>query len=438
MNKTGMLFQVMTTIGTRMVVLFGAFLVSVILARLLGPEGKGIITAVLVIPTLVVTIADLGIRQASAYFIGTKAYRYEDIVSSLIFLWMMTSLISIAVVSVILALQYGGKYDWKILAACIMTIPVNLGIQYLRGIMQGRGRIGSINKVEIIKTFLNFTILLLLVWLFGMGVLGAALTQLLMALFTLGYSIKLLIGEVKIKLRYIHPLPLQLIRKGFSFAFALFIIQMNYRVDIVILEYFTNISEVGIYSVGTNLSELIWQLPAAVGLILFSRSANSDSAQAAVESTARLIRMVIPFLIVFGLFFWLLAPLLIGLLYGADFAASGIVIRYLLPGILVMVIFKLIHSDLSGRGAPLVSLNVSLIALAVNLVLNLLLIPRMGAIGSAIASSVSYSIAGLSFVWIYARRESIRVRDVLVLNREDWELIKQKLAIRRFGINKIS
>lgn len=426
-----MLFQVMTTIATRVVVLFGAFLVSVILARLLGPEGKGIITAVLVIPTLVVTIADLGIRQASAYFIGTKKYPYSDIVSSLIFLWLITSLISIIIVTGILALQYGGKYDWKILAACILTIPVNLGIQYLRGIMQGRGRIGSINKVEIIKTFLNFTILMLLVWLLGMGVLGAALTQLLMALFTLGYSIKLLLGEVQLKLKYVHPIPLQMIRKGFSFAFALFVIQMNYRVDIVILEYFTTISEVGIYSVGTNLSELIWQLPAAIGLILFSRSANSASQQAAVERTSRLIRMVMPVLLSFGLFFWAFAPWIIEFLYGADFAASGEVIRYLLPGILIMVVFKLIHSDLSGRGAPLVSLNVSVVALVVNIVLNFLLIPRMGAIGSAISSSISYSIAGLWFVLIYARRESIRIRDVLVLNREDWGLIRQKLAIRR-------
>lgn len=67
-----MLFQILTTIGTRLLVLFGAFIVSVLTARLLGPEGKGMITAILVIPTLVVTIADLGIRQAAAYLIGKK------------------------------------------------------------------------------------------------------------------------------------------------------------------------------------------------------------------------------------------------------------------------------------------------------------------------------------------------------------------------------
>lgn len=313
-------------------------------------------------------------------------------------MWLISSSLSVAVVMGILLLQYGGEYSWELLVICTLTVPVNLAIQYLRGIMQGKGNIGSINKVEIIKTALNFIILLILVWALGMGVLGAALTQLLMAAFTLGYSMKLLLGEVKFKFKYIHPIPQQMMRQGFSFALALFIIQLNYRVDVIILERFTNVIEVGIYSVGTNLAELIWQLPAAIGLILFSRSASSSSSQEAVERTAKLIRVIMPVLIVFGVFFWFMSPLFIRLLYGADFAESGQVIRYLLPGIIAMVLFKLIHSDLSGRGAPLFSLRVSVIALIMNVVLNFILVPKYGAVGASISSSISYMYAGVAFI----------------------------------------
>ncbi|WP_341279561.1 oligosaccharide flippase family protein [Paenibacillus sp. FSL H8-0537] len=423
-----MLFQILTTIGTRLLVLFGAFIVSVLTARLLGPEGKGMITAILVIPTLVVTIADLGIRQAAAYLIGKKIFNYNDIVSTLLFMWLISSSLSVAVVMGILLLQYGGEYSWELLVICTLTVPVNLAIQYLRGIMQGKGNIGSINKVEIIKTALNFIILLILVWALGMGVLGAALTQLLMAAFTLGYSMKLLLGEVKFKFKYIHPIPQQMMRQGFSFALALFIIQLNYRVDVIILERFTNVIEVGIYSVGTNLAELIWQLPAAIGLILFSRSASSSSSQEAVERTAKLIRVIMPVLIVFGVFFWFMSPLFIRLLYGADFAESGQVIRYLLPGIIAMVLFKLIHSDLSGRGAPLFSLRVSVIALIMNVVLNFILVPKYGAVGASISSSISYMYAGVAFIIFYARRESISLSRLLILNKEDWAQIKSKIG----------
>ncbi|WP_020619918.1 oligosaccharide flippase family protein [Paenibacillus daejeonensis] len=434
MDKKGMLFQIVSTLGTRVVVLFGAFVVSVIMARLLGPEGKGIITAILVIPTLVVTIADLGIRQATAFFIGQRTYEQRDIVSSLTFLWLLTSLLSVGIVTVIFLLQYSGQYSWWLLGVCIMTIPVNLGIQYLRGIMQGRGRIGGINRVEIVKTALNFIILMLLVGWLGLGVFGAALTQLLLLLVTLVYSFGLLKGEIGFSIRVVKPIPQMLIRKGFAFALALFVIQLNYRIDIVFLERLTSATEVGLYSVGTNIAELIWQLPTAIGLILFSRSAGSKTTEAAVARTSKLIRLVVPTLVVCGTLFWLMAPVMIDLMYGSAFAGSGTIIRYLLPGIIIMVIFKLLHADLSGRGAPLFSMRVSLLALVVNIVLNLMLIPGYGAIGSAVASSISYGIAGLLFVWLYVRREGIPLRSVLLPTAEDRQEIRAKLGKLRARI----
>ncbi|MFS0725642.1 polysaccharide biosynthesis C-terminal domain-containing protein [Paenibacillus sp. 1P07SE] len=427
MDKKGMLFQIATTLGTRVVVLFGAFIVSVVMARLLGPEGKGIITAILVIPTLVVTIADLGIRQATAFFIGQRTYEQRDIVSSLTFLWLLTSLLSVGIVTVLFLFQYSGQYSWWLLSVCILTIPVNLGIQYLRGIMQGRGRIGGINRVEIVKTAFNFAILMLLVGWLGLGVFGAALTQLLLLLVTLAYSFRLLKGEIGFSVRVVQPIPQMLIRKGFAFALALFVIQLNYRIDIVFLEQMTTVTDVGLYSVGTNIAELIWQVPTAIGLILFSRSASSRTTEAAIARTAKLIRLVIPLLLVCGALFWLMAPVMIDLMYGAAFAGSGTIIRYLLPGIIIMVIFKLLHADLSGRGAPLFSLRVSLLALVVNIVLNLFLIPGYGAIGSAVASSVSYGLSGLLFVWLYVRREGVTLRSVLLPTAGDLQEIRTKL-----------
>jgi O-antigen/teichoic acid export membrane protein len=188
------------------------------------------------------------------------------------------------------------------------------------------------------------------------------------------------------------------------------------------------VTEVGLYSVGTNIAELIWQLPTAIGLILFSRSAGSKRSEDAVARTAKLIRLVVPLLLVCGGLFWLLAPTMIDLMYGTAFAGSGTIIRYLLPGIVVMVVFKLLHADLSGRGAALFSLRVSLLALVVNIALNLLLIPGYGAIGSAVASSISYGVAGVLFVWLYARREGIALRMVLLPTAEDVREIRAQLA----------
>ncbi|WP_252314150.1 hypothetical protein [Sinobaca sp. H24] len=72
MNKNSTIFQIFTSVGTKFVVLFGSFIMSIVLARYLGPEGKGIVTAIFVIPNLLISIADLGVRQATAYYVGKK------------------------------------------------------------------------------------------------------------------------------------------------------------------------------------------------------------------------------------------------------------------------------------------------------------------------------------------------------------------------------
>ncbi|CAM4280376.1 flippase [Paenibacillus tarimensis] len=427
MNKKSTGFQIITTLGTRFAVLFGAFFVSVLTARLLGPEGKGIITALLVIPTLVVTIADLGIRQSTAYFIGKQTFELKAVTSSLNFIWLMSSILCTLIVGLLYWLQYGDRYSWWLMGIMLLTIPVNLGIQYLRGVMQGKLKIGSINFTELLKTGLNFGILLLLVGLWKWGVMGAAVTQLLMAVFTLLYSIRAL-KEIPFGIHYNGPIIRSMITRGFSFALALFVLQLNYRFDVLILEAYTNVTEVGIYSVGTNIAEVIWQVPAAIGLILFSKGANASREQDSIDRTTRLIRLLVPVLIVCGALFWIFAPVIITALYGQAFAASATVIRYIMPGILSFVIVKLLHSEISGRGYPLFSLNVSIVSLLINVGMNLLLIPKYGAIGASISSATSYTFAGLLFLILYTRREKLKLRHILVMTKADAADLKQRVS----------
>lgn len=44
------------------------FLGGLIIARELGPEGKGVLVALAIYPTLITELANLGIRQAATYY----------------------------------------------------------------------------------------------------------------------------------------------------------------------------------------------------------------------------------------------------------------------------------------------------------------------------------------------------------------------------------
>ena len=70
---------------------------SVISARYLGPENNGIIAALLVYPSLFMSIGSLGIRQSSTYFLGREIYSEDQIKSSIANIWILTSILSLVV-----------------------------------------------------------------------------------------------------------------------------------------------------------------------------------------------------------------------------------------------------------------------------------------------------------------------------------------------------
>src|SRR5699024_8097349 len=270
-------FHVVTTFSTRILVLFGSFIVSVLLARLLGPEGQGVVAAIFVVPNIIISIGDLGIRQASAYFIGRKLYSIKDVISSNMLLCVITSVISMSIVAVYYSTGYIQKYGVFIIILALIFIPIKLLTSYFGGVIQGTQKISNINLKELISLTIQLFSILLLVWYFNMGVKGAVLTTLIVASVGLFYYIIVVSKLSVIKIKYINPIPQELFKRGIAFALALFILTLNYKIDILFLEKMVTSAEVGIYSVGTSLAELIWQLPAAISLVLFARSANSKS-----------------------------------------------------------------------------------------------------------------------------------------------------------------
>lgn len=418
-------FHVITTFGTKIIVLFGSFIVSVILARLLGPEGRGIVTALFVVPNIVVSIADLGVRQASAYFIGRGIYSIKDVISSSMLLWLITSSLSVIIVLIYYSTGSIQEYGWGLISIAIAFIPVTLLTTYINGVIQGVQRIGNINLKDLIAFVVNLLGVIILVWFLDLGVIGAALAILLVAVVGLLYYITVIRKLSIIRLKYIKPIPQRLFSKGITYALALFILTLNYKVDILFLEKMASPAEVGIYSVGTNLAELIWQLPAAISLVLFARSANSKSDEEAHNRSAKLLRITLPLLLVICIVFAFVSKYFVAGIYGQDFKQSSEIINILLPGVLIIVISKILHPDLAARGYPLYGLIVFIGPLILNIILNIVWIPNYGMHGAAWASTISYTIGGFAYGVVYAKKVGMKLSDLLFLKKEDILLYKK-------------
>ncbi|MFC0395962.1 flippase [Paenibacillus mendelii] len=411
--------DIVATIITRGITLFGGFIISILLARMLGAEGRGVVTLIFMVPTLMITIADLGVRQATAYYVGQKVYPIDDIIKTTYLLWTLTSVISVLCIFGYYGLFYFGKYDITLLLIALLSVPLNLFARYTNGVLQGKDKIGKINNLELWNIGINLAGVVILVGLLRLEVLGASIVNLLLALMFAVQSYLMVRKLAPFRLGYVKGLPGQFLKKGIAYALALFVLQLNYRINILMLEQLSDVRSIGIFSVGTVLAELIWQLPAAAGMVLFAKSANSKTEEEAINRAAKLLRILLPVALAVCLFIGVFAPMIVNVLYGKDFADAASVIRFLLPGIFIMFFFKVLNADLAGRGKPLFALAAYILPLFLNVALNYVLIPLYNINGTAIASSISYVIGGFLFLIIYSRRTGVGMKDLLIIKRSD-------------------
>ncbi|WP_083914669.1 flippase [Alkalispirochaeta alkalica] len=404
---------------SKIAVLLISFVNGVLLARLLGPEGKGVVAAILVYPGLLISLFELGIRQSVIYHIGRDDFDRNTVIGAIVWLFVMTSLIGSSV-TFFLLLPRIGVYPTLAIFFAISLVPLRLVKSYAGGIMVGAQQFSSFSRILWIPPFISLIGTLMLVWYLGTGVVGAIAATFSGALIVAIYALVIAGRSVGASFRFSTPVAIRLFRMGILYAVSLFVINLNYRIDIIFLEHLTDTAEVGYYSLGVRFAELVWQVPSAVGVVVFARSAAAKGSQVFSLKVLQLFRVVLVLCSIIAALLWFTADWFIPLIYGEAFRASSGMMKFLLPGIVFAVLYKVIHMDMAGRGKPWKAMIASIPALVVNLILNMLFIPRFGGSGAAVASSFSYAIIGVSYLFVYLDETGLKFKDVLRFRLSDF------------------
>ncbi len=201
---------------------------------------------------------------------------------------------------------------------------------------------------------------------------------------------------------------------------------MNYRFDVLIVNLFAGTKQVGLYAVGTSMAEIVWFITNAASVVLAPRvaSAPREEADRITEAVARVVAFI-TFVSALGLA--LLAPFIVVVFFGQDFADSAWAVRLLLPGIVTFSVSRILSMYLLGRNMLKVDLAASAVGLAMTLSLDFLLIPTYGFRGAAVASSIAYTSAMLvNLVWVVTH-SSITPTGLLIVRPSDIRLLWDRL-----------
>jgi O-antigen/teichoic acid export membrane protein len=191
------------------------------------------------------------------------------------------------------------------------------------------------------------------------------------------------------------------------------------RVDVFIVGALLSPEALGLYTLAISTGEVMWQVSRAVIWSSSGRVATLPIAESAAL-TARIVRSLVAVQLAAGVVLFLAGPWLIAHVYGARFAASGGVLRLLLPGLVFYSADGMLSYFIGVRaGRPGLLLGLESVTLAVCAGLTLAAVPHYGIAGAAVADTVAYVLSFAIKVVFFSRIGSVALDRVLLARPSD-------------------
>lgn len=424
MAKRKFIKDVVGVFNSNVFSLICGLLLSILLTRQLGPEGFGLFTSLIVIPLIVVSITNLGIRGAAIYMLGQKKYDEQRIVSSILALFVISAAAGVGLSFVAYQIYDDPDFTLPLILLVLAVIPFRLALVYIGGIFIGKDEIRKSNQMNWPINLLNLALAALLVWGLHLAVPGAIVAALVANFLVAAYGFYALSRSFSIQITFDFVIIKKLFLLGILFSASFFIIMLNFRVDVILLQRMTDLKEVGLYSLAVQIAEQLWQIPLAIGIIVFSRTAGKENPSEMTAKTLSLTRVSMALSVLLSILIVIVAPWIIPPVFGQKFIPSILLLQVILPGIVIMVMFRILSGQLAGMGKPQLSIYVFGPALILNVLLNFWLIPLHGALGAAIATNISYAFGAIGYWIIFARQTGCGYAEIIRFKKDDVTAVK--------------
>jgi O-antigen/teichoic acid export membrane protein len=371
---------------------------TIVVARALGPQGRGAYAVLVTVASLAVVLGHLSIEPSHTSLWTRAGDRAAIATNSLLFGLVVGILAAVGAGLTVVALgpELVPIMSWGLLVVTLVGIPCNMMNLLLTSVLVLRQRIEVVNWSGLFAVSVHCLVLVLLT---EMGHLTLGWVVVLWTVSTIA-PLTIVIPSVRPRLRD-HDLALarRALQMGLRYHIGNTSLFLLLRADILILNALSTTLAVGLYSVAVTLVELTRLTADSIAQVSLPQQMGADHDSAAAF-TAKISRVNVLLTIGSVTLMCASAPILIPIVYGPAFAGSVAPLFGLAPGLIALGAARTISPFLLRLHRPLLISGVALIAMTVNVGLNLVLIPAWGVMGCAIASSVSYLVlVGVHVAW---------------------------------------
>jgi O-antigen/teichoic acid export membrane protein len=375
-----------------------------LLARMLGPDGRGYLAALILWPLVITQLGNLGIPSALTFSVARDSSASRALARlGLSFALPQAVLLTAFQALWLLLILHGDPHQVRLAGwLTLALVPAMLAQQYGLGLLQGHLRLRLFNGLRLLPWLL---------YAFGVATLFAVgehailpIVAVLLAAYLISGSTCLLSGlrlsrgegPPSVGRRFLVSFGLRGLLSSFSAVDVL-------RPDQVVLALFLSPAALGLYVVGLAFTNLPYFVAKSVGLITFPWVASRPDKADARRMMWSLLWLTTGIAVVLVAGLCASAHWLIPFFFGGQFSDAIAVTYIVLPATVFLSARRVLAEGLKGRGYPLAGTLGELLSLAWVALALALFVPIWGIYGAAASLASSYVVSLLLLVGLAAR-----------------------------------
>lgn len=381
------------------------FVGALLSARLLGPVGRGHLTVLILIPSMLTVFLELGQEFTTSHLAAESRRGRRAIHGNAIAYTLLLFPVGLALSALGISL-FTNVHGAILPLAIAGGVATALGtyLRFLSGLAMGTGQVTFYSMSRLLLAGSYPAALIVLAVLHHQTAYSFFYAWCASNVFVAGFFLMRFSDTLTWPSKAMAQTQ---IRVGLPIHISNVAQFLLLRADQLVLSVVAGAAAVGMYSVGVNLVEALWMLPAAAGLAsipFLSGDAPEDQKQRAMVSA---IGISIWLTLIGAVFLGAVAPFLVPAVFGKSYSGAVLPLEILLPGIVAAALVRITTAALIAKKHTKPLVRYMLLALVLNLGLNVALIPPFAAAGAALASTIAYAALGVILL-----REATRIWSV--------------------------
>jgi O-antigen/teichoic acid export membrane protein len=386
--------KVAETYATRILISIAGLVTTVMVARLLGPEGRGIYAVAMTTGLLGVQFGNLGLHTANVYLVAQRPDSLRSLTRNSVAISFGFGGLIAVVMAVVLAAEPGLiSLHGVMLTLALIWIPFGLAYLLLQHLMLGVHDVRGYNLLEIVNKLLPPILMAGLVMAGGVSIGSLFATSLFALLLCCAWS------WLRLRRGFGHEgsMSRELFQSSFHYASKAYLAALFaflvLRADLFMVQHMLGPEQAGYYSIASSMADYVSVFAVVISTILFPKLSAMNDTEAKLRMTWRVVWGTIGLLLPMLLVSSLLARPIVRLLFGVAFMPAASAFVLLMPGMLFLGINVVAVQFLSSIGYPRSVVINWAVCCVINIAVNVWVIPRYGIAGASVISSISYFLA---------------------------------------------